>query len=330
MVNKWSDPTILALIVFTLNDSINSETGCRAFDLKFGSLDGPYLKLPDIQPSPEFSQKWLSSLNDDLKAIREISTKFQADLIATRLAMTPEDKQNKFQPGDLVLFQLNPDKPKPTKLTSSFSGPYEVIRQIKNDVEVRHVSLGVIKEFHVTRLKLFAGSMEEAKAVALWDADQFTIKSILAWKGDPQTRTTMEFKVEFEDGDILWLPYSKDIDDSIPYERYVESVPMLYFLKFRVKDVAQEMTLFKNKVIDNINIGDKFYMDIRYYTVQWYDELPMEDKYDKIYVVECVYEKFVSKKRLEVYVRVLVFKEVLTKWPSLITCLVISSVCIVV
>ena len=43
----------------------------------------------------------------------------------------------------------------------------------------------------------------------------------------------------------------------------------------------------------------------------------MEDKYDKIYVVECVYEKFVSKKRLEVYVRVLVFKEVLTKWPSL-------------
>jgi hypothetical protein len=129
---------------------------------------------------------------------------------------------------------------------------------------VRHVSLGVIKQFHATRLKLFAGSMEETKTVALWDADQFTIKSILAWKGDPQTRTTMEFKVEFEDGDILWLLYSKDIDDSIPYGKYVESVPMLYFLRFRLKDVAKETSSFKDKVIDNINIGDKFYMDIRY------------------------------------------------------------------
>lgn len=317
MVNKWSDPTILALIIFTLNDSINSETGCRAFDLKFGSQDGPYLKLPKLQPGPEFSNKWLSLVNEDLKAIREISTKFQADLIATRLAQTPADKQNKFQPGDLVLFQLNPDKPKPTKLTSPFLGPYEVLRQIKNDVEARHVSLGVIKQFHVTRLKLFAGSMEEAKKIALWDADQFNIKQILAWKGDPDTRTTMEFKVEFEDGDILWIPFSKDLDESIPYGEYIMSVPMLYFLRYKVKDVPKEIASFKNKVINNINIGDKFYMDIRYYTVQWYDGLPMEDKYDKIYVVECVYDRFHSKKHTFVMVKVLVFNEILTKWPSL-------------
>jgi hypothetical protein len=57
--------------------------------------------------------------------------------------------------------------------------------------------------------------MEEAKVIALWDADQYVIKKILGWKGDPQVRTTMEFKVMFEDGDILWIPYSKDIDDSI-------------------------------------------------------------------------------------------------------------------
>ncbi len=114
-------------------------------------------------------------LNEDLRIIREISTKFQAELIATRLAQTPEDKQNKYQPGDLVLFQLNPDQPKPTELTSAYLGPYEVLKQIKNDVEVRHVSLGVVKQFHVTRLKLFAGTMQEAKVIALWDADQYVI-----------------------------------------------------------------------------------------------------------------------------------------------------------
>ena len=317
MVSKWSDPTILALIIFTLNDSINSETGCRAFDLKFGSQDGPYLKLPNIQPNPENSQKWLTLLNEDLRIIREISTKFQAELIATRLAQTPEDKQNKYQPGDLVLFQLNPDQPKPTKLTSAYSGPYEVIKQVKNDVEVRHVSLGVIKQFHVTRLKLFAGTMEEAKVIALWDADQFVIKKILAWKGDPQVRTTMEFKIMFEDGDILWLPYSKDIDDAVQYGEYVQSVPMLYFLRFKVKDIPNETAIFKDKVIDNINIGDKFYMDIRYYTVQWYEELPMEDKYEYTYVVECVYTRFANKKHTKVEVKVIIFNEILKLWNKL-------------
>ena len=114
----------------------------------------------------------------------------------------------------------------------------------------------------------------------LWDTDQYVIKWILAWKGYPQVRTTMEFKIMFEDGDVLWLPYSKDIDDTVQYGNYVQSVSMLYFLRFKVKDIPNETALFKDKVIDYINIGDKFYMDIRYYTVQRYDELPIEDKYE--------------------------------------------------
>ena len=42
IVQRWSDPTVVCLITFALNDAINSETGVRPSDAKFGSLDGPY------------------------------------------------------------------------------------------------------------------------------------------------------------------------------------------------------------------------------------------------------------------------------------------------
>ena len=86
---------------------------------------------------------------------------------------------------------------------------------------------------------------------------------------------------------------------------------MLYFFRFRVRDTPKETAALRDKVIDNISVGDKFYMDIRYYTVQWYEELPMEDKYDYTYIVECIYVRFVNKKHSKVEVKVIIFDETL-------------------
>ena len=203
LVNRWSDPTVLCLVTFALNDAINSETGVRPFDAKFGSEDGPYLKLPDTLIPSEITNAWVRALNQDLKHIRSVSAAFQADLIAKRLATTPEETQNVFQEGDLVLFILNPEQPLPTKLSSPFLGPYRAIQQCKNDVECRHLVLGTVKSFHVNRLKLFHGTEDEGYKAALLDADQHVVRQILRWKRDPLNRTSMEFKVEFEDGDFM-------------------------------------------------------------------------------------------------------------------------------
>ena len=75
---------------------------------------------------------------------------------------TPEHLQNCFQKGDLVLFQRSPDAPLPTKLSSPYTGPYEVIQQRKNDVECRHLVKRNIKVLHVTRLKLLLGTRDKA------------------------------------------------------------------------------------------------------------------------------------------------------------------------
>ena len=69
-----------------------------------------------------------------------------------------------------MLFQRDP-----TKLASPYTGPFEVIQQTKNDVECRHLVMGNIRVLHITRLKLFVGTREEAYKAALLDADQFVI-----------------------------------------------------------------------------------------------------------------------------------------------------------
>jgi hypothetical protein len=43
---RWSDPIILCLVFFVINDQINSETGVRPLNAMFGSADWPYLRLP--------------------------------------------------------------------------------------------------------------------------------------------------------------------------------------------------------------------------------------------------------------------------------------------
>jgi hypothetical protein len=54
-------------------------------------------------------------------------------------------------------------------------------------------------------------------------------------------------------------------------------------------------------------------MDIRYFGIEWYEGLKIDNKYDKTYVMECSYEKF-NKNKDRVYVRALVLDELLEPW----------------
>ena len=82
-------------------------------------------------------------------------------------------------------------------------------------------NIKVLHVYHVTRLKLFTGSREEAYQAALLDADQFVIRKIHYWRGNPEKRSEMFFWVEFDDGDTVLLPYSKDLSSSVQFEEFV-------------------------------------------------------------------------------------------------------------
>jgi len=317
LVNRWSDPTILCLVTFAINDAINSETGVRPFDAKFGSEDGPYLQLPDSLVPSEVTNAWVRALDADLRHIRAVSGKFQAELISQRLAATPEETQNVFQPGDLVLFQRNPENVLPTKLSSPFTGPYRVIQQRKNDVECKHLVMGTIKWFHVTRVKMFHGSEEDGYKAALLDADQHVIRQILQWKGDPLKRTTMEFKVEFADGDVIWIPYSKDLDDSVQYGDFIESHSVLYPLRFKASMVSKQLNSIRKQPIISVRPDDIVYVELRCaFGVEWYDTLDIPNKYDVLYMVVVQYLKWRDRTHRHIQPKVLVLDEIMRDWDS--------------
>ena len=295
LVNQWSSPTVLPLIQYHLNSLQHSESGESPFALTFGTLDADFFALPDVaNPDGIRLPSYISCLNDNLRVIREISQKFQQQLAHERSQETPPSQQNQYQPGDLVLFRVDTDKPLPSKLSPRYLGPYEVIVQRNNDVECKHIIMGSVHAFHVTRLKMFYGTYDDAKRVAMLDHDQYTIDRILAYRGDPNKRSTMEFEIAFQDGSINWLPYdTRDLFTTVPYEEFCRSKPELQLLLFPAKEATAMLKSWSREPITLVSPGDTCHVDLRSYGAAWYATLPLPDKDHVTYVLAYIYGDYV-------------------------------------
>jgi hypothetical protein len=299
LVNNWSSPTVLPLIQYHLNSLRHSESDCSPFEVTFGTLDSQFFSLPTFASAPDGPpfNAYVIELNKNLQTIRDISLKFQQELAAERVQETPVHAQNTYQQGDLVLFHLDTDKPLPSKLSPRYIGPYEVLKQHKNDVQCRHLIMGDIKEFHVGRLKIFHGTYEEAKRVAMLDHDQYTIDRILAHRGDPNKRSTMEFEIRFQDGTVHWLPYDKrDLYPTVAYEDYCRSKPELQLLLFPAQEADMLLKQWNREPITLVRPTDTCFVDLRSYGAAWYATLPLPDKDHITYVLQYKYGDFVHRK----------------------------------
>jgi len=279
---------------------------------QMGSLDAKYYLLPEGEEGAVFSQEDLQLLNDNLVYLHKKSKDFQAELVAERTKDTPPDKQNFFQPGDFVLWRRNPDEPLPTKLSPKYVGPYVVISQTKNDVACRHIILGHVKDFHVSRLKFFHGTEEEAKRAAMIDNDQYVIKKIHSYRGDPLKRTTMSFLIEYEDNTLVWIRYNKDLDASLPYEDFCRSKPELYPCIFTVEESKRLESEMNSQPITLAEPGDSIFVDLRFFGHIWYDEtLDLPNKDEMLYLVPASYYMWENKKHTCISVKFPLFNQVL-------------------
>ena len=298
----WGRPSVTMAIQFHLNDTINSEYGVRPFDSTFGTEAGAYFLLPTGLPPAAAAAERLKALNEDLLIVRDLSYKHRSMVIAKRQphAIKP---QNRFQPGDLVLFDVG--RPKASKLSPNYAGPFEVINQTKNDVTCRHVVLHFMQKFHVSKLGMFHGTPEEAQRMAMLDKNQHVVLFINAHRGVPSHRSGMEFGTQFADGDYIWLPYSTDISATEAFEKYCSSKHELQLLLLTTTEAQKRMKELNSMQLPLI-INQKFYLPLRYFGEKFYDSLQdlFKDAYSQEYYYQAVYENFTDNRRLKVKVSV--------------------------
>ncbi len=316
LVHQWSDPTVLPLIQFVLNSSYHSESGASAFQLTYGSLDSIYFDLAKLERKENDSMHddthaFIKLLDSNLQFIRQKSLEYQEQLAKDRTADTPEETQNVYQEGDRVLFKRDIGM-KPTKLSPRYIGPYVVIKQYKNDVTCKHIIMGNIETLHVSRLKPFFGDLDAAKRMAMIDHDQYEVDQFLAHRGDPYTRTTMEFEIRFKDGEVKWLTFSEDLFQTVPYEEYCRSKPELQLLLYRAKVATDMIKKWNSTAIVDVKPNDEYFVDLRCYGATWYSSLTIPDKDHITYVVLYKYMSFKNKNHTKIEVACPIFDEVFT------------------
>ena len=172
------------------------------------------------------------------------------------------------------------------------------------------MATGEVKYFHVTRVKMFHGSKEEGRQAAMLDADQYVVRRILAWKGSPTERSYMWFKVEYEDGDILWQEFTQDLFACQAMEDFVNSQRPLFLLRFPANMANARRAELNRTDITEVRPGDKVYVDLRRWGEAWYDQLGLPDAYETIHVVECQYTHWQGRGKRKINLSCKLFDEV--------------------
>lgn len=158
-------------------------------------------------------------------------------------------------------------------------------------------------------IKPFYGSKEEGYQLALRDKDQYIIKEIISYRGDVFKRTTIELLVEFEDGDIVWLPFSNDISSTKQFESFCKLKAHLTPLLYTDKIWKNMMKTINNTPILNVEMNMRFYLNLRYYGDNYYQKLDLPNKDTIDYMVECRYIRWLNKEHTSVKVECMLFNE---------------------
>ena len=303
MIHKWSDDTILPLINFAMASFPTKETGgLTPFQLKYGTQDAKYFRLPEpLEPGAK-CHTLLKKMDEDIKMVRDASKKLQQEIAAERARDSESVPQ--YEVGDLVLWnpRETPCSHLESKLAPTWMGPYEVIGQVKNDVECVHFNLRTCSKFHVSRLKPFFGSREEALEVAKLDRNQFLIVSFNHFSGNPHKRSSLTFNVTFED-ETKDLEYNTDLASSSQFDEYVRREKFLFPLRYETaKDASAAMAELRRTKVQNCNIGDTVFLNLRYFDGRdsmWFDSLALPEKH-KTHVLESRVIQWSSPAKLHV------------------------------
>ena len=292
--DTWSSPINLGWVMFIMNKFDSTESGYSPYDLTFGTISNRRFEVPGTLDA-KFTHKYVQMLDHSLKTLTSLANQHQQNLVIKRVSK--DLPQNTFQRGDLVLFRLSRERPKPHKLHPIYLGPYEVLQHVKNDVEVRHLATHKISEVFVGDLKAFFGSLADGKRLASVDADQFIVSSVDAYRGNPLERSSMYFHVTYSDGDKLWMPWSLDLQSAEAYHTFCTSIPCLRRLGHSSADMIRWIRDMRSFRITLVKPSQNVLVDVRSFGADWYATLALPDPDFSTYVVPCTYGSYVANQK---------------------------------
>jgi hypothetical protein len=117
------------------------------------------------------------------------------DLLIAKRAKANPTLQQVYTPGDFILLHNSDEFPPKDKLHPTSLGPFVVVAQYRNDVDVKSLIDGSKRTFYVGDISPFFGSDEDARRMAAVDDDQYDVQEIIAYRGDPNRRSFMQFLV---------------------------------------------------------------------------------------------------------------------------------------
>ena len=101
----------------------------------------------------------------------------------------------------LVSYLVRP----PSKLHCRWSGPFQVMSRVRNNVIIRDLTNDARQEYDVSRLRVFlVATGVDPKAVATADLGEAEVDSILDHRGSARQRASLEFLVRWSDGEETW------------------------------------------------------------------------------------------------------------------------------
>jgi hypothetical protein len=161
-----------------------------------------------------------------------------------------------------------------------------------NTVYVRSLVDGAESKHPVIDCHICPVGEMEAKRIARIDQKQFLVSRVVAYRGDPQLRTTMEYLVNYEDGDELWRPHTEDITLTEAWKEFVSGKPRLTGLTMSAEDQRKRVAeINKRKIVfgdgEILNKNTKVYMDMRAWGHEWYGQLTLPDLHKKTFIVQC-------------------------------------------
>jgi hypothetical protein len=303
---EWDRIEYLSACENVLNNFCDSETGISAHELTYGTEAAPYFHLPEPITTAEDKHLYLRNLNNCLLQLREDSAIYHKRIVEERLRSNPAIR-NYYNPGDLVLFRINP-RSALHKFIPKLQGPYRVIQQFENSdsVQCRQIATGVVKMFHVTRLEIYPGpDDEQALQLAAQDREEHVVTRILGYRGNPLIRKYLTFLVEFADGSHVNLQYGPDLKENEIFDDYIHSKPELKILT-RAADLAKEYCKVESTK-DIVVTHRNFYLDLRTLDFTWYDALGLPNSDTHNYLIPAVIQDHCGRGKNKRKTRIKVF-----------------------